>query len=178
MKIIISEGQFNEIVNRNKPIFGKGVFHRVFESKKYPDRVYKVGYKNVVDHWMELFGNHEELFPRIYIHKDFEYDNKEYTYVLVEKLDTNRFLIFWDELDDLSEKFLKMPFQYVINKMQFNEADDLINVIGGKISDEYENDFRELIKLINSLYDIYTRSDLHRGQFGYDKNGKIKCLDI
>jgi hypothetical protein len=181
MKIIITENQLNEVVSKSKSEVGNGLFHRVFPSEKYPDKVFKVGPSNVVDHWVGIFKDHPDLFPKIHFVKKYRFHDVPYKYVLLERLDVRRFERFWDVLDKVSVKVSKRPIQYILNGILFNESGPTINVIKEYLDEnitEYSNDFIYLTELFDKLFEISKRADLHKLQFGYDKSGKIKCLDI
>lgn len=181
MKILITENQLSEVVSKGKSEVGSGLFHKVFPSEKYPDKVFKVGPLKVVDNWVDIFNSHPDLFPKIYFVKRYRFHDVPYKYVLMERLDVRRFETFWDVLDKVSVKVSKRPIQYILSSILFNESGPTINLIKKYLDEnipEYSNDFIYLTELFDKIFEINKRADLHKLQFGYDKSGKIKCLDI
>ena len=53
----------NEIKVKEKTPFGWGTEHKIFPSQKFPDRLYKVGEKDSVDRWFEIFKSNPNMFP-------------------------------------------------------------------------------------------------------------------
>lgn len=181
MKIIITENQLNEVVSKGKNEVGSGLFHRVFPSEKYPDKVFKVGPLKVVDNWVDIFKSNPDIFPKIHFVKGYRFHDVPYKYVLMERLNVRRFETFWDVIDKVSVKVSKRPIQYILNGILFKEPNSKINLIKEYLDEnvpEYSYDFIYLTELFDKVFDINKKADLHKYQFGYDKSGKIKCLDI
>lgn len=184
MKILLSESQYKsltqEIQTKEKDKVGKGVWHIVYPSKKYPDKVYKIGSPSTVVSWINQFKENPNIFPNVYHVGKGEYNGKKYMYVLLEKLNTKKLENLWRLLDDISYEITSDDFDDVVIKYTYEhheKMDKVLDFIQEKLPDIYDNTI-ELVKLIDDVMKIEKHPDLHMGQFGYDKNGKLKCLDI
>lgn len=187
MKIILSESQYqnltNEIITKEKNKVGEGVWHIVYPSKKYPDKVYKIGSPGIIKSWVNDFKENPNLFPKVYHVGNGEYDGKKYMYVLLEKLNTQKFEDFWRLLDDISVELYNKDFDDIIIKYAYNHNFDpnflnpMIDLIKESFP-KYYDEFIELINLVDDILKINEYPDLHMQQFGYDKNNKLKCLDM
>jgi hypothetical protein len=194
MIILISETQLNSIIRREffelstkeKEPLGFGAWHKVYNANYKPDVVYKVGYEDVVDNWYELFKEHPDIFPKVYKKgtvivpiKDKSgnvVDKIRKSYVELEKLDTSRLEKEWKQIDKYcTEK----PFQYYITRIEDN--DEFFEELSEKISKVNTPLYEALARIYNLVYKIFEikpAADIHMGQFGYDKQGNLKCLDL
>ena len=86
----------SELLTHEKPLFGKGVFHKIYPSKSNPDRVFKVGKPNVVEEWLNIFKQNPEYFPKVYRTGVFK---NGLHYVEVEKLDNQRVKNEWRDIN-------------------------------------------------------------------------------
>jgi hypothetical protein len=188
MKILLSESQYksltHEVQTKEKNKMGSGVWHIVYPSKKYPDKVYKIGSPGIVKSWINTFKENPNIFPNVYHVGNGEYDGKNYMYVLLEKLNTKKLEKLWYLLDDISfEVYRNMDFDEIVIKYTYNHQIDpeYLTPIKKFIKEHYPNiydQFIEIINLIDMVIKVKQYPDLHMGQFGYDNNGKLKCLDI
>lgn len=174
----------NELNIRPKGVYNvDGEDHVIYPSNN-PDRLYKVGKRDVVLRWLRVFKNNPEFFPIVY--KWGRSSMKEgYYFVEVEKLDVPKAKAEYSKLRD------------VVFKVKFNDkgisSGDFRNYMEGRydirlLEPEFKNnpELNEIFKRWEELslnivpligqYKDYP--DLHGNNFGYDKNGNLKCLDI
>lgn len=173
----------NEMIAKQKDVIGKGAFHSIYPSIKNPDIVYKIGYNpDKMKLWVELFNEFPDLFPKTYGDiKSFKFDVKGFNgsvikkkmgyYIAVEKLDTKSFLNFWNQIDELC---VDNEFQHYL---KYYDLDEMYN-LAEKIKPELLDQFIEFVNLVDTIYEIKPSADLHKDQFGIDKDNKIKCLDV
>ena len=84
IKLIIKE-----IRIKNKNEYASGREHVIFKHYSRPNRLIKVGDRDTVLKWVELFESHPNLFPKIYNIKEIK--NSDNFYVEIEKLNTKDF---------------------------------------------------------------------------------------
>jgi hypothetical protein len=171
------EDLLSELVTRQKDILGQGLEHNVYPSND-PNKVYKVGETKYVKKWVEEFKSRPDLFPIIY-KTGFYKDNKNITWVKIERLDTEQFEVDFDVLDSILEDgILDVIKRAERSKDYFNKTINQIKEQDGEIADFFiklYNNVIETKQFRNGLFSVY---DFHKKQFGYDKKGNIKCLDL
>ena len=190
MRIVITEQQYkrlSELETKPKPRLGAGADHYVVPSSHNPNIVYKVGNPEIVKKWVPIFLQSPEFFPKIFkTTGQVKLDNMIFSYITIERLDTKRALIEWKAIDAICEKYLNKSFQKVVrywnelNNIAQQDRDDLVK-LGQVIKKEYPNlydNYQRFHYLIESVYEIVPGADIHHNQFGYDKEGVLKCLDI
>lgn len=169
-----------ELRTRDKPILGKGMEHDVYPSND-PTKVIKVGQAKYVAKWVPLFKKHPDLFPIVY--KEGLTKNPKVAYVVLEKLDTRNFLEDYLKLGLILSKIKFNGGVYTaIKNSRYNEVryDEIIN----KINEINPNMSEFFIKLVDNVTAVdklmswHKGFDFHEGQFGYDKDKNIKCLDV
>ena len=175
----------NEMKPRPKPIFGQGAYHKIYSSKKHPDRLYKIGDTKTVDEWVNIFQENPKYFPKIY--RVFPYSKDPTLKVVeIEKLNTvkaaqelgliDRFLINASDVIDC--KYLSIA--------NFFENDCIQDVIEAA---ENSNDpylpsiifkWAKFLKGVSTLVEkeLNANLDIHVGNVAYDKMGKLKMIDI
>jgi hypothetical protein len=115
-------------------------------------------------------------------------------YVVLEKLDTDRVNKEWEVLDNVLEEimevegygFLDFMIVYLTykpeNKARGWNDDVTIDRVYGQVKQYYPRIapmFMKYMSLISKIKDVKPGvPDLHRYNFGYDKKGKLKCLDF
>lgn len=115
-------------------------------------------------------------------------------YVELEKLDTKRVEKEWDMLDQMFEEimeiddygFLDFLILHMTNTPQARangyDNDKMIERMEGEIKTHYQNlypIFMRYVELTDKIKAVKPGvPDLHRYNFGYDKNGNLKCLDF
>lgn len=191
MKIILNEkqlkkivnGEIDEIVTRKKRILGSGLYHEVYESNRYPNKVFKVGREYSVKEAYEYFIRYPYLFPEVYGYKKWgekKADNGDDLYLLIlEKLDTNKFIWFFNELSKKCREILGKNITLIAYQFDEHQEDwaKLLNELETQDKSFYSKSI-EFFGLLVELNEIYDFPDVHSGQFGYDKTGELKCLDF
>ena len=201
-----------EIATKEKELVGKGAFHNVYISKKNPNVVYKIGFDEDVNGWVDIFKGHPDLFPKVYKmghiniklkksattlswrngeFKPITYspgDTVNVKYVELEKLDTFKAQNDWLKLDyaitDLTEEgweFQDYVIHLILNYTKEGGDYDMIDAIDENIKvshPEMVDVLNKFVTLIRKICEVKKRPDLHIDNFGYDKDGNLKCLDI
>ena len=177
----------NEMVTKEKILIGRGAFHSIYPSVNNPNIVYKVGYgADRMNSWVELFNEHPDLFPKTYgVIKTFKFDvekgidgsvikQKTGYYIAVEKLNTKSFFRFWNQIDELC---IDKKFHHYLRYFDYGDMHNLGKRVKN-IKPELLDQFIDFVNLVDTIYEIKPSADLHVDQFGIDKDGKIKCLDV
>ena len=179
-----------------KPQFARGMEHTLYEYKRDPSKLFKVGEKDVVDEWVKVFKKFPTLFPKIYSVGKLGQTNNYY--VLIEKLDTTMAETEWQELENkLEEIGVTDPMDEEdedygrdITDIYINHKDDdnVINDIKTRLMNYDQNAYKSFVKwfglfkkcekAIEKVLGRTTLVDAHRYNFGYDSEGNLKCLDI
>jgi hypothetical protein len=196
MKIVITESQFNiirrefdEIVTREKKYIGIGTMHTVYPSNGNPDLVYKVGSHSDIEHFANLFKTNTNIFPIVHKIGYIIKGNKKYTYVALEKLDTKKAEKDWDILSwsvtDCTDwgwsSFGSYVIQYIFKCQGDEYNEDTVNWVDKYVEDEHPHIKGILDRfkyIIEEVVKIHREPDLHKYNFGYTKDGMLKCLDI
>lgn len=190
--------ELQEISTAPKKKYSQGMEHIIYPSKNHPDRLFKIGEKEMVEQWVKIFRSNPEIFPKIYkVGKISDPDDKRITgyYVEIEKLDTDRAIKEWEQLEDKLEEagitdFFDGAFGRDITDIYVNYEHDqkTITHIATKLK-EYDVNaynlfikwfrlFKECQKSIENVVGHGTLVDAHRYNFGYGSDGELKCLDI
>jgi hypothetical protein len=166
-----------ELSTTKKDILGQGLEHNVYPSKD-PNKVIKVGETKYVKKWVEEFKSRPDLFPIIY-KTGLDKDDPSIMYVVMERLDTEQFEVDFDVLDSILEDGILD----IIKRAERSE--DYFNKIVDQVKQQDEEIADFFIKLYNNVVEtkqfrsgLFSVYDFHKGQFGYDKKGNIKCLDL
>jgi len=98
---------------------------------------------------------------------------------LVEKLDTKTFNDFIEELYefDLGTSPLAALFSVYLKGRYGDEVMTFLDNVKREAPHMYDKCV-ELFDLVVKIWEVVPEFDLHLFQFGYDKTGKLKCLDI
>jgi hypothetical protein len=170
---------------RVKSPIGGGADHRIFSSIN-PKLVYKAEIRpGEVDKWYDLFSKNPDVFPKVGKKVKVKDDSgKMLNAVVMERLDTSKFMNFWDDMEkNLFQIQKKLPhnkqnsLEYILKNFKTNESVyKQFNILKKqtKTSSETNNFF----KLIDRLYEITPNPDIRKFNFGYDSNGLLKSLDI
>lgn len=182
--------QIRELGTRKKSPLGHGIEHEIYFSEKKPNVVYKVGESDVVNEWYEVFKSNPDIFPVVY--KSGKTNKDDFYYVELEKLDTEKFEDEWDDLELSLED---------IGALDVDRGENFTDLytLEGTSSKKFIEIGKSLKKYNKTMYDFYikfldllkrcereqlkvtgkdTLVDAHKHNFGYSKDGKIKCLDI
>lgn len=182
-----------ELNIRQKKLLGHGVEHDVYPSKNNPEIVYKVGFEASINRLVKASKAYPKFFPIVY--KVGKLKNKENRYfVAVEKLNTKRVETEWQELE---ETFAQLGY---IDKSMVNSIDQLFveivlygdeefdnNELFNRLKEVNKKQYKLFVKWVNFLHQVnniigpfknHFPLDIHSGNFGYDQQGNMKCLDI
>ena len=184
--------------------FGKSVW----PSKNNPDIVYKftTNEKDLLELKEEkyLSDTYPDLFCKTYGEikkiKKSKYtpensNGDEYFYYLAyERLDTKRFYNFWMTIEGIFETSNKIDVydnDYNIDwdvwglesftLGDYEVSKEVFHIMESEVKERAPELYNEYIMFINLIFDIREvreHPDTNSGNFGYDKNGKIKSLDI
>ena len=181
-----------ELDIKPKPILGKGSYHAVYDYLKDSTKIIKVPLEDIDEthHQIEIFKEHPDIFPIVHKVTD--------KYVILEKLDAKKARediqnlgkeigIKIKELSDPSDtlrwigRALNTPgndISYLMNRIIF--AFELNKrIISDMLTPEDSKLYFTLMSLINQANEIMGGdADIHFNNFGYDKTGKLKILDI
>lgn len=181
----------SEVRTQQKSEFGRGMEHRIYPSKSNPNRLFKVGDIGVT-HWVKVFESNPEIFAKVF--RTGKLDKWNY-YAEIEKLQTDRVLSEWQQIEDKLEELGIIDsedegYGRDITDIYTNHGHDqnVITDIAKKLS-EYDKDtynlfikyfklFKDCEKAIEKAVGHETLVDAHRYNFGYSSDGKLKCLDI
>lgn len=168
-----------------------GKEHKIYQSKSNPNVLYKVGSKENVIRWVNIFKKYPKLFPTVFRVGRMKNDPTE-CYAEVEKLDTQKVLQEWWNMDEILEKtpiykeFGVEVIDELFRTVLWDEGVD--NQVVTKIKQYAPKIYSLFIKWVNFLHGLESvvteakdngvGADIHRGNFAYDKSGNIKCIDI
>lgn len=173
-----------------KPIFGGGADHRVFQSATRADEIIKAELRpGEVNLWIDTFKKYPNVFAKVIKKAKVKgTDGAILDAVVLEKLDTKPFETFWSDMEktlfnmekqtpgspmlgvEYTLKHIKEPFY----KNLWNNFTNYVKQNNGQISGKVD----ELNKLIDELYKITPKPDIRKFNFGYDKSGVLKALDL
>jgi hypothetical protein len=170
-----------ELRTRDKEILGQGMEHVVYPSND-PTKVIKIGEAKYVVKWVPMFKKHPDLFPIVY-RQGLTKENPKHAYVELEKLDTRNFLEDYLKLGLILTKIgLNGGVYGAIKSSRYNEVKydqiiDGINEINPDMSDLFIK-LVDNVSAVDKLLPWHKPFDFHQGQFGYDKDKNVKCLDV
>ena len=98
---------------------------------------------------------------------------------MVERLDAKTFNDFFEELSDIDlgmSPFAALLDVYLKGRYS-NEVMTFLDSVKREAPHMYKRCV-ELFNLTSRIFEVVPYFDLHAYQFGYDKTGKLKCLDI
>lgn len=184
----------NEMNIKDKTIINHGVEHNIYKSIKYPNKLIKVGPDFIVNEWYYMFEENPDIFPKVYgmyplknrewINKigikpsqqaNF-FDESEYYYVVIEELDTKKFMNLWNRMNDVNREIQEVS---LIDMMEYDGYEENWDNLLDHTKDS--NIFHEIemfYSLIQRLHEVKDGPDLHEKQFGFDSEGILKALDI
>jgi hypothetical protein len=187
---IIINMEIQELGTKEKEVFNRGLEHQIFASKSNPNVLFKVGHKDTVDEWYEVFKSEPEIFPKVF--RAGKMQDENIYYVELEKLDTKKFENDWDSLELSLEDIgvLDVDRGESFSDLYITEGSDasIFVDIGKKLLNHNKKDYDFFInfltvikkceKAILKIKNKDTFVDAHKYNFGYGKDGKIKCLDL
>lgn len=188
--------QLKNVKNPNiqlKQIIGGGADHRVFFSKVNPDVIFKAEIRpGEVDQWFKTFNAHPDVFPKTFKKVRVRGDNGEMlTAVVLEKLNTQTFELFWKQSEKTLAQFEKAKnlapssqtsLEYLAKKIKKNPSyqkqwDEYIEFYK-KTYPQLSRRVDEFNTMVEKLYRITPNPDIRKFNFGYNKTGSLKSLDI
>lgn len=182
--------EIKELVTKEKKMFDSGIEHTIYSSKSNPNIVFKVGHKDTVDEWVDVFKSNSNIFPKVF--RTGKMQDEDVYYVELERLDTATFEDNWDDLElameevgaldvDRGESFTDLYMNENSDSSVFIEIGKELITHDKKIYDffiELLTVIKKCEKAILSVKGKDTIIDAHKFNFGYGSNNKIKCLDI
>lgn len=177
-------------LQENREPIAQGLEHRIFSSKKNPDILFKIGEGEIIDEWVDTFKNDPTVFPIIY--RVGYMPDKDYKFVTLEKLDVKKFEEKWDDLELALEDIgaVDVDRRESFTDLYANEGTD--SKVFGEIAIELKKHNKEVFDFYIDLLRVIKRAekvqndtlkkdtlvDAHKYNFGYDKEGKLKMLDV
>lgn len=183
----------NEVDIQKKEKLGGGVEHSVYPYNKFPDKVIKIGEGPIVEEWVKVFNSSPKIFPKIYGIK--RIGSSENFYVILEKLDTQKAKDEWQYIEEKMEEcniidYVEGEYGEDLTDVYLNYGEDkkIITKIADTLKKYDKKAFDLFIKwfglvkkierVIKKTLNKETFVDFHKYNFGYDKNGNLKCLDL
>lgn len=180
---LILENKIDELSIKNKDVYASGVDHKIYQNLKDPNKLFKVKSPKYdepgsdVD-WISLFDKYPQYFPKIYRRNEKGAE--------VEKLDAlkakKEFLDMSSLLHDIDGS-LQGLFNMIGSNIEKEKTQKYVKEYFDHLKEnnpELASKFLKWIKLISDISKIsgLDRLDIHANNFGYDKQGKLKMIDI
>ena len=156
----------------------------------HPDRIFKIELRpGEIDKWYNTFNSHPELFAKTYKKVKVKGKNGEQlTAAIMEKLDVVPFQKLWDEMETLlskSQQNLSASKKTVLERLtkkmkeqyygkQWSDFLTYLKTNGGASSQK----INEFSTLVDKLYKVTPNPDVRKFNFGYNKEGVLKSLDL
>jgi hypothetical protein len=170
----------SEVTITRKQIIGSGIQHDVYPFEKDPTKVIKVSAygKGINKDYVELFKKYPTVTAKFFKAPE---DN---SYMVVERLDTEKFI----EENRKFQNFLSKPGMaydslLFVKDLYFDpeKHDDFKKLM--KIADERNKEVKDILDRWIDFLDRLKKTglknlDMHNGNLGYDKEGKLKLLDL
>lgn len=162
MKNILKFDDFvNEMKIVSKGMVAKGSFNQIYPVITDPNKVIKIG-PQAIEHG-KIFKSNPEYCPIVY--KIVESPNP---YIVIEKLETKKAIKDYEILIDKDRGYIhNWGLNTFKKEKSYQSLRDLLSE-EGKI-------FLDRVRSIVLAIDM---KDIHSRNFGYDKTGKLKALDI
>lgn len=143
----------------------KSQFHSIYQDPKNRDRVIKVGQEAVLHG--KIFKENPEYCPIVYeIHED---ENPLESYIIIEKLNTEKAIADYDNLINAEIGYVhNWGYKTFKNTKSFNDVRSRITTKEGQ----------DMFDRVRDIVLAIEMKDIHARNFGYDKNMKLKALDI
>lgn len=166
-----------ELSVKKKDRYASGDEHNIYKSVKDPTKLFKIskGPNEDTNKWVELFKNNPKLFPTVYRVFDNGAEVEKLNIVKAQK-----------EYDNLRKTFKEGPVRFTWLLMRIYDKDKVKEDIESNVEHLKETDpalvkpFLDWCKLISEIskIDLHKDLDIHGGNFGYDKQGHLKMLDV
>jgi hypothetical protein len=175
----------NELTFIQKDVYKDGTQHSIYKDHKDADKVYKVvkpEHKDVSKQaydWIKVFRENPKYFPKVYKYTD--------RGASVERLDANKAHKEFNEIQKALNKVMDRGWSFEGLLKDIAEGDystEDLNKAGHYLLKEIPElalafkRFTDLMLKIKNLNSPDYTLDAHAGNFGYDKQGNLKMLDI
>jgi len=168
-----------ELNTKPKQMLAQGFEHNVFPSLN-PDKVIKVGETEFVKKWVKDFQSRPDLFAivsKVGNVKGYE----DLTYVELERLDTEQFTVDFEVLESILEEIHYDVLEAIKigekDEKRWNQFYEYIKKQDEEIADFFVKLYNNVVETKPFKKGLFKTYDFHKGQFGYDKDHKIKMLD-
>lgn len=167
-----------------KDVYKTGTQHELYKDHKDPDKIYRVvkpGHQDISKqayNWVKVFQEYPQYFPKVYKATD--------RGASVEKLDANKAHKEFNTIENHMRE--DMGFRWFEGLLKdIAEGDnpkDVISKVGEYLQKEDPQSasaFKRFVTLMFKLQPINSPDwtlDAHAGNFGYDKQGHLKMLDL
>jgi hypothetical protein len=176
----------SEVSVTPKDVYKTGTQHELYKDHKDPDKIYRVvkpGHQDISKqayNWVKVFQEYPQYFPKVYKATD--------RGASVEKLDANKASKEFFDIHEVIKKEFGLKMNWFVDVLKdIAEGDydsELVHRIGVYLQQEHPqlaSAFKRYTSLMHRLQVVnnseYTL-DAHSGNFGYDKQGHLKMLDL
>jgi hypothetical protein len=157
--------RFEDFVNEmniiQKDMLAKGSYNQIYPVITDPNKVIKTG-TQAIEHG-KVFKSNPEYCPIVY-----KIVEKPNPYIVIEKLETEKAIKDYERLIDKDRGYIhNWGLNTFKKEKNYQSLRDLLTGEGKIFLDKV----REIVLAIDM-------KDIHSRNFGYDKSGKLKALDI
>ena len=175
---------------RIKPVLGGGRDHRIFQSAIHADQVIKAEIRpGEVNLWYNTFKKYPKIFVNVIKKSKVKgTDGTLMDAVVLEKLNTEPFVNLWNNMESLLIKMERQtpgsPMTGLESTLKNIQNPAFKNVWNKFLTYVKQNNpamfskVNELNVMVGELYKITPKPDIRQLNFGYDKNGILKALDL
>jgi len=175
---------------RIKPVLGGGRDHRIFQSAIHADQVIKAEIRpGEVNLWYDTFKKYPKIFVNVIKKSKVKgTDGVLMDAVVLEKLNTEPFVNLWNNMESLLIKMERQtpgsPMTGLESTLKNIQNPAFKNVWNKFLTYVKQNNpaifskVNELNVMVGELYKITPKPDIRQLNFGYDKNGILKALDL
>jgi hypothetical protein len=175
---------------RIKPVLGGGRDHRIFQSTIHADQVIKAEIRpGEVNLWYNTFKKYPKIFVNVIKKSKVKgTDGVLMDAVVLEKLNTEPFVNLWNNMESLLIKMERQtpgsPMTGLESTLKNIQNPAFKNVWNKFLTYVKQNNpamfskVNELNVMVGELYKITPKPDIRQLNFGYDKNGILKALDL
>jgi hypothetical protein len=175
---------------RIKPVLGGGRDHRIFQSTIHADQVIKAEIRpGEVNLWYNTFKKYPKIFVNVIKKSKVKgTDGTLMDAVVLEKLNTEPFVNLWNNMESLLIKMERQtpgsPMTGLESTLKNIQNPAFKNVWNKFLTYVKQNNpaifskVNELNVMVGELYKITPKPDIRQLNFGYDKNGILKALDL
>ena len=160
---LYEEFQLAESSDLFRHLINKSQSHSIYQDPAHRDRVIKTG-KNVLEH-AKAFKENPELCPTVYeVHEE-----ADPPYIVIEKLETEKAASDFDRLINRDRGYVhNWGHSTFKNSKSFQAVRDSLTTEEG----------RSMLDRVREIVLATGMKDIHSRNFGYDKKGRLKALDL